>query len=566
MLLELLFASPREGADFRAPGGDVPQEDAERFDALLANEASQKPGRAPVRGRSEAGTPSADAKFQDFGSGAPFAGGDEQSPYTSADTMTSQDSAPSPVVAADDTEAPELDAAPMPESREPDKSEAFAASAPAPAPTPAPENTPDTGGNAVKASAGADPSATPTPPPAPTDMPAADAEGIDEMVARSDAAAKVMPVRTEASFNAAMAQVRAGTQTAADATTQPRPQPAPAAAPAPAATPATAAAPTSEASRPMPVAVDADNAAEPTREAALLARKELLAARGASGDGSETRLAAFARREMGAGRLDTGERAGFADAAKPGDNAKLDLSVIGRQTPAQPQPGVPAVNLQVPQPAMNPAQFAQSGLAALLASQTGQGQHGFDTLTQTAGSDTGEIRLEVSGQTLARTESAAAQAARAGTPLNMRLAAGQMPAIAQLIAKRFGEGGRSFDIRLDPAELGRVHVRLEIGADRTVQAMLTAEKPEALQELQRHARELERALADAGLELGESGIGFALFDGSQDQDRPAGGSPSSAGDHDDEAARLTLEPQRSDAAIERFGFTLAARGGVDVRI
>lgn len=549
MLLELLFAGPRQGADLRAPGGDVPQDGAESFEALLAVETGKGAERSAVRGKPEAGGKSEDAAPQEPGTQTPLTSELKQLTITADEAEISPDSIPAPAIPVDEVEALSADAAPLPvstelESMEPDAGESSDASTPAPVLTRVPEVKPDTGENAVKADTGTEAPAAPL---APQPTPPADAP--DAEVSGDASSPKAAPTRNEASFNAAMAQVRVG-MTAPAQNTAPQGQPA-----------QTPAAP----SAPMPVTAEA--AAEPgiDLDAAKLARNELLAARGGMSDGSETRLAAFARREMSASRLETGERAGFADAAKPGDSAKLDLAAMARPGSPQTQPALPAANLQVPPP-MNPAQLAQSGLAALLSSQTGQTQPSLDALTQTAGSDTGEIRLETGQQVLPRTESAAAQAARAGAPLNMRLAAGQMPAIAQLIAKRFGEGGRSFDIRLDPAELGRVHVRLEIGADRTVQAMLTAEKPEALQELQRNARELERALADAGLELGESGIGFALFDGSQDRDSPSGGSRSAANDAEPEAARLTLEPQRPDAAIERFGFTLAARGGVDVRI
>ena len=555
MLLELLFAGPRQGADLRAPGGDVPQDGAESFEALLAGETGKVAERSAMRGKPEAGGKSADAAPQEPGTQTPLASELKQLTITADEAEISPDSTSAPAIPVDEVEALSADAAPLPvstelESMEPDAGESSDASTPAPVLTPVPEVKPDTGENAVKADTGTEAPAAPLAPQPtpPADTP--DAEISGDSAARNDASSpKAAPVRNEASFNIAAAQARAGTATLAQ-TPAPQGQPAPA---------------PSAPSAPMPITAEA--AAEPglDLDAAKLARNELLAARASMSDGSETRLAAFARREMSASRLETGERAGFADAAKPGDSAKLDLAAMARPASPQTQPALPAANLQV-QPPMNPAQLAQSGLAALLSSQTGQTQPSLDALTQTAGSDTGEIRLETGQQVLPRTESAAAQAARAGAPLNMRLAAGQMPAIAQLIAKRFGEGGRSFDIRLDPAELGRVHVRLEIGADRTVQAMLTAEKPEALQELQRNARELERALADAGLELGESGIGFALFDGSQDHDSPSGGSRSAANDAEPEAARLTLEPQRPDAAIERFGFTLAARGGVDVRI
>lgn len=285
----------------------------------------------------------------------------------------------------------------------------------------------------------------------------------------------------------------------------------------------------------------------------------------AQADGNETRLAAFARREAGP------ERSARPTPAPAPDTGRSDSAA---RTPSQfsapPQPSSANAQPVLPVPpqaaAPNPAQFAQSGLAALLSGQGSALPQPMEPLTLTGSSETGDIRLETGQQTLARAETPHALAARAGTPTQFRLAAGQIPAIAQMMVKRFADGGRSFDIRLDPPELGRVNVRLEIGADRTVQAMLTAEKPEALSELQRHQRELERAIAEAGLDLGKDGIGFALF--SNDENAGGDGARPDSGDatFDDEAVSLAMADAAPAPAFERFGFTLAHGGGVDVRI
>lgn len=300
--------------------------------------------------------------------------------------------------------------------------------------------------------------------------------------------------------------------------------------------------------------------AQQTRDAAMPGQSPAPAAQA---DGNETRLAAFARREAEPER-----------SVRPTPALDTGRSDSGARTPSQsptpPQPSSanaqPVLTVPPQAAAPNPAQFAQSGLAAPLSGQGSALPQPMEPLTLTGSSETGEIRLETGQQTLARAETPYALAARAGTPNQFRLAAGQIPAIAQMMAKRFADGGRSFDIRLDPPELGRVHVRLEIGADRTVQAMLTAEKPEALSELQRHQRELERALAEAGLDLGKDGIGFALFSNDENAGDDGGRPDSGDATFDDEAVSLAMADAASTPALERFGFTLAHRGGVDVRI
>lgn len=140
--------------------------------------------------------------------------------------------------------------------------------------------------------------------------------------------------------------------------------------------------------------------------------------------------------------------------------------------------------------------------------------------------------------------------------------------LAAQITRRFANGSRVFDIRLDPAELGRVDVRLELSQDQRVQAILSAERPETLAELQRSARELERALNEAGLELEKDGLEFQLSENSDD--------PGYNADEDPdvmpvfvESDDLEMSALANDTTIERdaYGFRLAAaRDRLDVRI
>ncbi len=76
--------------------------------------------------------------------------------------------------------------------------------------------------------------------------------------------------------------------------------------------------------------------------------------------------------------------------------------------------------------------------------------------------------------------------------------------------ERFDGRAQRFEVRLDPAELGRVDVRIEIGADKKVHAVLAAHDSAALNDLMRGHRALERALADAGIDLADGGVRFEL--------------------------------------------------------
>lgn len=88
--------------------------------------------------------------------------------------------------------------------------------------------------------------------------------------------------------------------------------------------------------------------------------------------------------------------------------------------------------------------------------------------------------------------------------------------VYQRMVERFDGRAQRYEVRLDPAELGRVDVRIEVGADKKVHAVLAAHDSAALSDLMRGQRSLERALNDAGFDLAEGGIRFEL---SSDQGR-----------------------------------------------
>ncbi|HSK38326.1 MAG TPA: flagellar hook-length control protein FliK [Arenibaculum sp.] len=77
-------------------------------------------------------------------------------------------------------------------------------------------------------------------------------------------------------------------------------------------------------------------------------------------------------------------------------------------------------------------------------------------------------------------------------------------------------------IQLRPAELGSVEVRLEFGRDGTVHARILAERPEALDLLQRDSKALEKSLQDAGFRTDSDSLSFDLRGGQQGERNLAG--------------------------------------------
>lgn len=168
---------------------------------------------------------------------------------------------------------------------------------------------------------------------------------------------------------------------------------------------------------------------------------------------------------------------------------------------------------------------------------------------------------------LNRTGDVRAPVDRAGANLP-RFAPHTAQHLAGQITRQFNNGQRVFDIRLDPAELGKVDVRLELRADNRVHAVLSAERPETLAELQRAARDLERSLNEAGLELAEEGLTFQLSDeggdtpGSQ-RDPSATTMPIFA-----EGGEIGLTDEATAPIVQqsKYGFLLSRRSGVDMRV
>lgn len=85
--------------------------------------------------------------------------------------------------------------------------------------------------------------------------------------------------------------------------------------------------------------------------------------------------------------------------------------------------------------------------------------------------------------------------------------------VALKLASAARDGGGRVTIRLNPEELGKVDVRLQLGRDGHVRATVSVEKPETLELLQRDARALEKALHDAGLRTDRNSLEFNLQGG-----------------------------------------------------
>jgi flagellar hook-length control protein FliK len=91
--------------------------------------------------------------------------------------------------------------------------------------------------------------------------------------------------------------------------------------------------------------------------------------------------------------------------------------------------------------------------------------------------------------------------------------------LAAQIAKKLDGRSTRFVVQLDPAGLGRVDVRMEIGASGRMTAAMTFDTPQAAAELRARAAELQRHLEQAGFDM-SGGLSFDVA-GDRGQGRQA---------------------------------------------
>ncbi len=267
---------------------------------------------------------------------------------------------------------------------------------------------------------------------------------------------------------------------------------------------------------------------------------------------SDFETGADADGEAGLGAKTAEAMANKNKAGAAGDNASNVAKPTTTNTAAAgAAPTLPAIPLQ--------------SLASLGLSTSGLNAGGLP-----AGLDFEQLGLSTAGQTSSTPQNNNPVLVRFGV-LPGQAQATQVPntAIALQIAKHVAKGVSTFEIRLDPAELGRVDVKLELAQDGRVTAHLAIERPETLDLLQRDAKALEQALRDAGLDTDDASLEFSLNDGSSNQANADGSRPGDASegrsDNKDASADQTSETTRVTALAARQ-LQAAARGGIDVSI
>jgi flagellar hook-length control protein FliK len=134
--------------------------------------------------------------------------------------------------------------------------------------------------------------------------------------------------------------------------------------------------------------------------------------------------------------------------------------------------------------------------------------------------------------------------------------------LALEIAASARSGKSRFEIRLDPADLGRIDVRIDVDRNGKVTSHLTVEKPETLSLLRQDAHQLQQALNDAGLKTDSGGLQFSLRDQSSS-------GQNSGNDTGRNAHRLILTDEEAipaSIAGQIYGRVSGSSSGVDIRV
>jgi flagellar hook-length control protein FliK len=177
----------------------------------------------------------------------------------------------------------------------------------------------------------------------------------------------------------------------------------------------------------------------------------------------------------------------------------------------------------------------------------------------TGASDAG---LQAASAIQPQLQTAAATAVSVTTAGLTATVAGPVPlsGLALEIAASAQSGKSRFEIRLDPADLGRIDVRIDVDRNGQVTSHLTVEKPETLSMLQQDAPQLQRALDDAGLRTGSNGLQFSLRDQSSSGQNDSGSR---------NAQRLVISDENIIPAVvagQTYGRPPGSGSGVDIRV
>jgi hypothetical protein len=151
----------------------------------------------------------------------------------------------------------------------------------------------------------------------------------------------------------------------------------------------------------------------------------------------------------------------------------------------------------------------------------------------------------------------AAPAATAPLP-QVNVAAGHFGAeIGAIVRRQIAAGREEVTVRLDPGEMGKVHIRFSFDPGGELRAVVATETPAALELLRRDVGQLDRALAQAGVRTDAGSFRF-------DEGQSGGGFAQSHPGHADRRFTTTGEESAASSPHTPVPYRAALPGRVDM--
>ena len=239
------------------------------------------------------------------------------------------------------------------------------------------------------------------------------------------------------------------------------------------------------------------------------------------------------------------------------ETATADLDVEIPAPDAAPAPDGSSTSTSTPGGGGAAAAGTQAGAADPTQTRPAAERVPVDALPANEG-DVSQAELEA-GSIPAPMEAEGPAAVRAEAAPANRLSAEAIAQISAQIIRRLEGRSTRFDIELNPHDLGKIDVRLDIDSEGRLAARLAFDNPAAAADLRGRVDELRRDLEQAGFQMSEDAFSFAERDGARQRREDAGdGSLRSF-------ARSAEVSEEADAAAQP-ALRVMARLGLDVRV
>ncbi len=265
----------------------------------------------------------------------------------------------------------------------------------------------------------------------------------------------------------------------------------------------------------------------------------------------------------GSNVLPTSAPAAAPRSAAPGSATAQNSDTAANQQNADAvrggQPGLPALQSAPPNPApASPSVQAATQFVVGPISPTAGNTDVGDGNRGAAASANPDVNI---GAIVPAQAVAAATSASTVRPSEAISAPVPITEIAVTIAAQAHAGSSQFEIRLDPPDLGRINVQLNVDNSGNVSSRMIVERPETLALLRQDAPQLERALQNAGLNAG--GMQFSLAD------QGFAGRNGFAPQNDFQTPPTTIGTDDASvqiAALQGYGALSGRSGGLDIRV